>query len=168
MLKCVPFNDVWITHDQMDLHAIYRRPTFREDEYGERYLVPGQWDLTGPLPVKSHNRWRTKGFEYVTLADRNSLRIAAQHGTVKLIDGVKNWRDYDQHQTGGPWNYRKYAEGQKVDAVAQKAAADQAENELRAMVDKFGWEAVETIKQQADPGFKVPESMKPKRTKAVA
>ena len=162
MLKLVPFQAVWITHEKLDLHAIYRRPRFKEDEYGEVQLVPGEWDLTGPLPVKQHNKWMAKGFEYVTLADRNSLIEAARVGTVG-----GNWREYDQHQTGGPWNYRKYAEGMKVDAVAQKAAAEQAETELRFMVEKFGVEAVEAIKQQTDPSFKVPESMKPQKKKAV-
>jgi hypothetical protein len=165
MLKLVPFQAAWIQHEKLDLHAIYRRPRFREDEYGEIQPVPGEWDLTGPLPVKQHNKWQAKGFEYVTLANRDSLRSAAKLGTI-----AGDWREYDQHQTGGPWNYRKYAEGQKVSAAVEQEQAAVALAKLQADVERFGWEAVEAIRQQADPSFKVPESMKtPKPArKAVA
>lgn len=162
-LKLVPFSEAWITHDKIDVHAIYRRPRFVEDEYGEwqpQYDADGLqvWDLTGPLPVRKHNAWRQKGFEYVTLANRDSLIIAAKAGT------IENWRQYDQHQTGGPWNYRKYIEGANSGRTAEL-------DSLRANVEKFGWEAAEAIKQQTDPHFKMPDALKaPKKaaTKGAA
>lgn len=162
MLKLVPFNAVWITHDKCDVHAIYRRPRFKEDEFGEwhrEYDKDGlpTWDLTGPLPVKSHNRWTSKGFEYVTLANRESLIMAASIRSLPEPAHV-----YDQHQTGGPWNYRKYSAGQ-VDQHSAEA------ERLKADVERFGPEAVEAIRRQTDPTFKLPDALKkPKKAEAAA
>jgi hypothetical protein len=153
-LKLVPFNDAWINHDKVDIHAIYRRPRFVEDEYGEmnREYKDGvaTWDLTGPLPVRSHNRWRSKGFEYVTLANRESLLVAARFNT--LPPGMR-MQDYDQHQTGGPWNYKKYMAG------VQETTTIEAE-QLKADVEKFGSEAVEAIRRQTEPTFQLPASLR--------
>lgn len=164
MLKLVPFNEAWVSHDKLDVHAIYRRPQREEDEYGEIVQKRGPhgeplWDLTSPLPVRQHNRWRAKGYEYVTLANAPGIeaggglkyvRDAARAGT--LIGGSP--QDYAQDpRTGGPWNLRKYLEGQ--------AATDAAANdELRAMVEKYGVEAVEQIKRAADPAFRVPDALR--------
>lgn len=173
MLKLVPFHPTWINHDKIDVHAIYRRPHRVEDEYGEMMQkidaegIP-MWDLTGPLPVKQHTRWSAKGYEYVTLADRDSLNTAGMFGT------VENYRQYDQHRSGGPWNYRLYAEGMKASSTIE---ADQ----LRDDVEMFGSEAVETLRKRTDlhfklpphlqgipPGGKVGKSEKPKDEKATA
>jgi hypothetical protein len=152
-LKLVPFSDAWIGHDKIDLHAIYRRPRFVEDKYGEmeREYKDGipTWDLTGPLPVRLHNRWRSKGFEYVTLASREALNVAARFGT--LPPGTKA-ADFDQHQTGGPWNYKRYAEGQESAITAE---ADQ----LRRDVEEFGSNAVLKIRQSIEPEFKLPADL---------
>src|SRR5688572_30283749 len=102
MLKLVPFNAQWITHDKIDVHAVYRRPRYKEDEYGEKTREldkAGQptWDLACGLPVKSHNTWLAKGFEYVTLSDRLSLQIAGRSNTVLDEEGHPcDWRKYDQ------------------------------------------------------------------------
>lgn len=156
MLKLVPFNAAWIDHDKLDLHAIYRRPRFVEDMYGERTReldangVP-TWDLSAPLPVHKHSRWVTKGFQYVTLADRESLVAAARNNTILDQNGqlTRDWRQYDQHATSGPWNYRLYAMG--VSSTATREA-----EELRADVERFGSEAVEAIRQRSEPSFKLP------------
>ena len=150
-LRLVPFNGVWINHDKIDIHAIYERPRYVQDEYGEWEREVGKdglltWDLTGPLPVKSHTKWITKGFRYVTLADSLSLMTAAQQGSVKLQDGMSSWREYLQHQTGGPWNYKKYAEGIKDSHTAEAS-------QLREDVLRFGAEAVEQIHRRLDPAF---------------
>lgn len=159
MLKLVPFNDSWVGHDKLDLKAIYRRPRWVEDAYGEmhREMTPEglpAWDLTGPLSVKHHNKHRAKGFEYVTLADRESLHAAAAAGTI-VEHGVRvDWRAYVQDpRTNGPWHYRKYVEGQ---AVADTAAAAQ----LASDVERFGPDAVEAIRRQTDPSFRVPDALK--------
>lgn len=153
MLKLVPFNDAWIDHAKLDLRAIYRRPQFALDEFDQTVKKIGPdgqplWDLTGPLPVKAHNRWKAKGFEYVTLADRDSLVAAAQKGT--LMGG--SVRDFDQHQTGGPWNYKMYLAGQSqqdTDAMLQ----------LRANVQRFGSAAYEAIRREVDPAFRLPKEL---------
>ena len=160
MLKLVPFNSTWITHDKIDIHAIYRRPRFVTDEFGEdqrEYDADGlpAWDLTGPLPVKQHNKWMQKGFEYVTLANRESLITAAKHGTLQ----GGSVREFDQHQTGGPWNYRKYVAGQQ--------SANTAELEqLRADVEKYGADAVEQIHRRRDPHFVLPATLRAEPAKA--
>jgi hypothetical protein len=159
-LKLVPFNDAWISHDKIDIHAIYRRPKWIEDEYGEfqrkvdAHGVP-EWDLTGPLPVKQHNKWRSKGFEYITLANRASLQTAVRYGTLldQSLQPTTNWQQYDQHQAGGPWNWRKYNEGQHHTTTL---AAEELENDIR----QFGWQAVEAIRRRVDPSFRVAEHLK--------
>lgn len=162
MLKLVPFNAMWIQHDKIDVHAIYRRPRYREDEYGEKYPVPWEWDLTGPLPVKMHNKWSAKGFEYITLANRDSLITAGRLGTI-----AGDWRTYDQHQYGGPWNYKKYAEGMMVTDAARADVAAKAEAILADQVKTYGWETVEAIRKQTDPTFSVPEHMKKQKAKVA-
>jgi hypothetical protein len=148
-LKLVPFNDAWIDHDKIDIHGIYRRPVYREDKYGEMERVYENgvplWDITGPLPIRQHTKWRGKGFEYITLANRDSLRIAARFGTLK--DGTL--AEYDQHQTGGPWNYRRYIEGQETMLTVAVAT-------LRADVEEFGSAAVLKIRRRQEPEFKLP------------
>lgn len=152
-LKLVPFNPIWVEHDKLDLHGIYRRPRYVKNDMDEDVQafengVP-QWDVTTPLPIKLHNRWTSKGFQYITLADRESLREAAKHGT--LIGG--SVRDYDQHQTGGPWFYKLYVQGQ---TQLDTAAAAQ----LRSDVERFGADAVESIRRQADPNFRLPPELR--------
>src|SRR5689334_9256179 len=101
-LKLIPFNSAWVDHTKLDLKAIYRRPRYVKDEFDQdvRELGPDGlplWDLTTPLPVKQHNKWVAKGFEYVTLADRDSLIEAYRKST--LLPARAHPRDYDQHQT---------------------------------------------------------------------
>lgn len=162
MLRLVPFHDGWITHERLNVNAIYRRPRFVQDQYGDwqrEYDEHGlpTWDLTTPLPVRGHNKWRSKGFEYITLADRGSLVQVAKVGM--LIGGTVS--DYDQSQAGGPWNYRKYAESQQDTNTAELEM-------LRADVAKFGADAVEAIHQRSNPYFRLPEALratKPTRTR---
>jgi len=153
-LKLVPFNATWVSHDKIDIHAIYRRPRYREDEYGEHsreYDKDGlpTWDLTGPLPIKQHVKWSAKGFEYVTLANRDSLAVAAAYGTLPPDTKAA---DFDQHQTGGPWSYRKYVLG-------HEAMATQEAEQLKADVYEFGSNAVESIRKRQEPSFKLPEHL---------
>lgn len=167
MLRLVPFNDAWIQHDKIDIHAIYRRPRFVEDQYGELIRehdnngVP-TWDTTTPLPVRHHNRWRAKGFEYITLANREALVVAARYGTLPQGTTMK---DFEQDQrTGGPWNYKKYAQGQET-AISEEA------EQLRLDVEEFGSEAVERLRRRTDPDFVLPEKLRgqaPKTRQAPA
>lgn len=154
-LKLIPFNPAWINHDQIDVHAMYLRPNRVENEYGERVQAHddnGQpvWDVIGGLPVRQHVKWESKGYKYITLANRESLQMAARTGT--LIGG--SYHDYNQHVEGGPWSYRLYKEGQ-IDAQTADLA------KLKADIAKYGWAAVEEIRQAQDPSFKVPDKLKP-------
>ncbi len=152
MLKLVPFSSAWVGSSKLDLKAVYRRPRWTMNEFDESVQVHDVdgapvWDLTTPLRVMDHNKHLAKGFEYLTLATRDDLIKAAKAGT------VANWREYDQHQTGGPWNAKMYMAGAKL---ADTALMQQ----LRDQIRKFGWETVEEIRRQSDPSFRVPEVLK--------
>jgi hypothetical protein len=154
-LRLVPFNATWISHDKIDIHAIYRRPRFKEDKYGEQHReLDGNgmptWDIVGPLPIRRHNDWEKKGFQYVTLANRESLAVASRFGT--LPDGT-TMRDFDQHQSGGPWSPRLYAEG-------MEQATDLAMARLESDVRKYGSEVVENVRRGVDPEFSLPEKLR--------
>ena len=157
MLKLVPFYNAWIDHNKLDLTAIYRRPRWTKDEFDQDVPERGPdglplWDLTGPLPVKQHNKWLAKGFEYVTLADRDSLIEAHRKGTLQLGPGITSVREYDQHQTGGPWNYKMYAAGQSQHDNA-------ALLQLRENVQRYGSEAYQSIRREVDPTFTLPKEL---------
>jgi len=154
-LKLVPFNPQWIQNTKLDVKGIYRRPRWVKNDMDEDvpHFVDGvqQWDITTPLPVRQHNAWTAKGFQFITLADRLSLRAAYRAGT--LPPGTTP-ATYDQHQTGGPWFYKLYAAGQQEldTAEAQQLAAD---------IAQFGVEAVETLRRRTDPNFRVPPALRP-------
>lgn len=156
MLKLVPFNPEWVGSHRLDIKAIYRRPRWTKNDFDEDVQerdAEGRplWDITTPLRVMDHHKLESKGFEYVTLASRDDLLKAYKSGTL-LPTGV-SWREYDQHQRGGPWNYKMYAAG-----VIQ---GDQAATDtLRAQVDQFGPEAVEAIRRATDPGFQLPPHLR--------
>lgn len=156
MLKLVPFNEAWITHEKLDIRGIYRRPRWTKDQFDQDVQQRGPdglplWDLTGALPIKQHNKWRAKGFEFVTLADRESLFAAYQKKTLMLPDGM-TLRDFDQHQTGGPWNYKMYAAGQSQQDNATLL-------KMRADVQEFGSAAYEKIRRGVDPTFTLPKEL---------
>lgn len=155
-LKLVPFNPAWIDHGKLDLKAIYRRPRWVKDEFDQDVRETGPdglplYDLTGALPVKNHNKWTAKGFEYVTLADRDSLIAAHQNRALILPEGM-TVRDYDQHQTGGPWNYKMYA-------ADQSQSDNAALLQLRENVQRFGSEAYQAIRRETDPTFTLPKAL---------
>lgn len=158
MLKLVPFNNAWVDHAKLDLHAIYRRPRWTKDDFDQDVQERGPdglpvWDLTAPLPVKQHNKWLAKGFEYVTLADRDSLIEAYKKGTLVGPNGMTvSPREYDQHQTGGPWNAKMYMAG-------QSKQDNQALLQLRENVQRFGSEAYEAIRREVDPTFTLPTEL---------
>jgi len=153
-LRLVPFNQMWVTHHKLDLKGIYRRPRFTANDMDEIVQVfedgVPQWDIVGPLPIKQHNKFLAKGFEFITLADRTSLNTAAKFGTLPAGTSA---RDFDQHQTGGPWYYKLYAQGQ---VTMDTAAAQQ----LRADVERFGADAVEELRRRDNPNFRLPPDLR--------
>jgi hypothetical protein len=152
MLKLVPFDPAFADPAQakLDVHAIYRRPRYIRNQWDEIVRdvdvngIP-TWDLTTPLPCRNHHTWARKGFEYITLADMASLQMAAPFLAAKGL----NARDYIQHPEYGPWNYKKFLAGSQV---AYHADVDR----LREDIAKFGAEAVERIRQQTDPDYRLP------------
>ena len=159
-LKLVPFQNAWLKMTALDLRAIYRRPRYTTDEYDQKVQCRDEfgnplWDLTAPLRVIDHANHIAKGFEYVTLASRLDLAKAGQAGTLG-----PDWKQYDQHQIGGPWHWKMYLDS----AEASDNAASKA---LAADVEQFGAEAVEAIRKRTDPGFSLPDSLKGKGKKST-
>ena len=78
MYHCVPFDPDWASDNCPDVHAIYWRPHRDRFRRLERAAdgTPA-WDLTGPLPLKSHAKWDARGFVYVTLASNDDLMDGA-------------------------------------------------------------------------------------------
>lgn len=151
VFRPVPLLPKWTNPSgKIDLKAIYRRPRRRIGEYDETIheVNPEDglplWDLTTPLPVRRHNDWVSKGFEYVTLADMDSLTNAAND----LKGEGLNYRDFICHPHLGPWNPKLY---QATAATSDKAAM----TELVSLGLQFGVEALEKIRGQV-----LPESVK--------
>lgn len=157
----VPWNHAWTTHDKLDIKAIYRRPRYTEDKYGDSHREYDKasgaptWDLTSGLPVRYHARWAARGFQYVTLASQDDLAQAAKTGTLPdPNDPTRQGRmsDYQNHRSG-PWNAQLYLEN----AVTEDAEIFEA---LRADVAKWGPDAVEAIRRSTDPGFELPANLR--------
>ena len=124
MLKCVPFLPQLSGDTKLDVRAIYRRPS---------------GDLTCGLPMRRHHQWQAKGFEYVTLADAESLGIAAPF----LRANGWNPQDYvagiDGDGRPTPWKVDLYL----ADVKEKQADLDA---ELRALIAEHGLETVEKIR----------------------
>lgn len=151
--RAVPFNPNWINHDKIDIHAIYRRPILSE-ENGEQLVDEHgvlRWDLTGGLPVRRHNDWIKKGFQYVTLAGAKDL--FDKHVVAGLRAQGLNPADYIliRNRTVGasPWNPQLYLRSQT------SHARDHA-TKLEALVQQLGSAAVLAVKQIDDLHFQLP------------
>lgn len=150
MLKCIPLDPAWTgSETKLDLKAIYRRR--KQNNWGTPELDADgreQWDTTGPLPLRRHNAWVRKGYVYVTLADYDSLEKAAPYLVER--DPSLNWRSYIQDlKTRSPFNPELYLQGLNEQLAGELA-------ELRAMVAKYGVDAVTEIKRTTDPSWQMP------------
>lgn len=145
--KPVPFLGVFYSDQKLDLKAIYKRPR-RDGHYNYVRGANGriQWDETGPLPLRRHADWTAKGFEYITLADAESLRAASR---ALLENGYQPREFVCDPRTDSPWNHEAYQR-----YVGQDDSAELAE--LRHQIDQFGLEAVVAIRKAADPSFALP------------
>jgi hypothetical protein len=62
-MELVPLNQDWTGSEaKVDIKAIYRRPD-----------ATGSVSLTAPLPLRRHQQWLAKGFEYVSLASVDDI-----------------------------------------------------------------------------------------------
>ena len=160
-LRLVPWEPTWLTHQTLDLHAIYRRPVrdpetwqvLRDDDGFER------WDLTTALPIRQHVRFLQKGFHYVTLATAEDVLHAAapaiaERGATPLGRGN---RRPDEHpddylrQPGirGPWNAAAYLADMKD---AHRARVE----EVEAHLEMYGPDGAEEFERQRDPDYRLP------------
>ena len=150
MLKCIPLDPGWTgSETKLDLKAIYRRR--KQNNWGTPILdAEGreQWDTTGPLPLRKHTAWTRKGFVYVTLADYESLEKVAPY--LQAADPTLDWRTYIQDlRTRSPFNSELYLKGLSEQLAKELQA-------LKAMVAKFGAEAVTEINRATDPDWQMP------------
>src|SRR5687767_14806367 len=118
MLKCVPLDPAWTgSETKLDLRAIYRRK--KQDNWGKPILDQDgneQWDTTGPLPLRRHNKWLGKGFIYVTLADYESLEQVAPF----LEQQGLNWREFIQDRRArSPFSATLYLQGLKQELASE-------------------------------------------------
>jgi hypothetical protein len=145
MFRCVPLDHAWTGDTKLDIRAIYRRPS-----------ATGGWDLTTALPLRRHSQWLQKGFEYVTLADGESLQVAARTLQANGLD----WREFIcDIRTQSPWNVELY--------LKDRATQDAADlEELRTLIAEFGVDAVVKIKQQQNPNFRLPKALEPETVAA--
>lgn len=134
MYPCVPLNYDWTGSTKLDIHGIYDR---------------GNGDLC-TLPLRRHQQWMAKGFTYVTLADAESLAVAAH--SLRVMG--KNPSDYIVGNDGDgrptPWIPAKYLAEQGANRV-------DADAELKGLIEQYGVEQVEKIR-----GSKVPAHLLPK------
>ena len=132
-LKCVPLNPDWTGATSQDLRAIYRRKVV--DNYGQPILDADgreQWDTTGPLPLRRHNDWDRKGYEYITLADEDSLGKAAPWLRAQGLDPHSFIQD---RRARSPFSAEMWMQD-------QRAAEETRVTELRGLIAEFGVEAV--------------------------
>lgn len=152
-LTCVPLLPEMTGSTAEDCHAIYRRR--KETNFGVPILDADgreQWDLTGPLPLRRHEDYVHKGFEYVTLADEVSLQKAGK----ALARAGYDWRAFANQdpRTRSPFNQALYLED---------ARSNQARDldELRADIAAYGVEAVVALRRRSHPGFVLPAALRP-------
>lgn len=154
-IKTVPFNQAWVTSDKLDIRAIYRRP--RLDALKQRVVVDGvpQWDYTSALPIRRHNDWAAKGYEYVTLATMQDLADAAKGLAAQGIDPHQFDASYE-----GFGEMERRAFRIKGYLEQRDAVDDGVRDELRTMVEAYGSDAVENIKRIENPAFELPAHLR--------
>lgn len=140
-LKCVPLNPAWTGDTKLDLRAVYAR---------------ANGDLLTSLPMRRHHSWEAKGLRYITLADSESLAIAAPFLRAQGLNPQDFVCGVDGDGRPTPWSNELYQAG----TAANMAAADA---ELVALIEQFGVETVEKIK-----GAKVPDRLKPQPVEVKA
>lgn len=148
-MKTVPYNPSWLDSG-LDLYAVYRRPRTQAitkarltDEQGRQL-----WDYV-TLPLKRHNDWMKKGYQYVTLARVQDLVMAKIAPSAELLA---------QYLPAGDLEERTF----KVQAYLTHAdVAEDAEfQQLKAMVYALGSEVVEQVSRHSNPHFVLPEALR--------
>jgi hypothetical protein len=152
-LKCVPlYPEMCGESNKLDLKAVFRRR--KQNNWGEPELDQEgreQWDLCHGLPLRRYADWQRKGFEYVTLADEQSLidanGILRAHG-----HDVADYANQDP-RTRSPFSLQKYLEDTRGNRERELA-------ELRDLVAQYGADAVTAIKRRDNPSFSLPAELR--------
>ena len=145
--RCVPLDHRWTGDTKLDMKAIYRRPA-RDAQGQPKRDAEGriQWDLTSGMPLRRHSHWLAKGFEYVTLADAESLSMAAS----ALRDaGLDPAGFVVNRRNNSPWDVAQYL-------AAVETLEGEETRDLAALVAKHGADATEEIMRVHQPGFVLP------------
>jgi len=146
--KPIPFLEEFASNEKLDLKGIYLRPQ-RDEWYRIQKNPDGSVirNVTGPLPLRRHYQdHQRKGFEFLTLADAQSLQQAAGILRTHGLDAAEYVCD---PRTGSPWLYEAYA-ASALDSTAQDV------EELRGLIRRYGRAAVLEIKRMSDPTYKLP------------
>lgn len=148
-MKTVPFNAGWLDNGSLDLLAVYRRPRLHaitkerlSDEQGKPL-----WDYVN-LPIRRHNDWSKKGYQYVTLARVADLISVKQTGPEVLAGYKRNGEP--EERTFDVQSFLKFAD------VAEDAEFEK----LKALVAEMGPDAVEKVMRHGDPSFVLPEALR--------
>lgn len=149
VFKAIPFNAKWISHDKIDVKAIYRRP--RRDVLGRQVTDPETglpaWDYTGGIPVRRHADWQRKGYEYITLESGADLTKEVVYQM--RADGLNPAEFIMDPVARSPWNPALYL------ATAHLIEQREADT-LTALVEQFGSDAVLEIQRASNPTFTLP------------
>lgn len=149
-MKLIPFDANWLDSGTKDLMAVYRRPRTQaitgarlSDEQGRP-----QWDYSN-LPIRRHNDWLKKGYQYVTLARVSDLIAVKERATPELLacygrSGEPEERTFDIQA------YLKHA-------VVEE---DVEFEKLRALVHQVGSDAVIAVNRSTNPHFELPEALR--------
>ena len=150
------FNPAWITSDKLDVKALYRRPAY--DGRGLRRVdAEGrpEWDITSALPVRRHNDWAAKGFEFLALATWED--VLACRGSLETA-GIRVQDLADSYSTIGEPNRRGFLVSAYLAELAKDSTA--AYGRLAELVKEHGSEAVLAIMQATHPGYALPEALR--------
>lgn len=135
-MELIALNEHWTgSETKLDLHGIYRRPG------------PGV-NTTGALPLRRHQQWRAKGFEFVALASVEDVNLVVGDLRAKGVNLPALQQCYPP-RLGGKFDvdaYVRYASGE----------LEQKDARLREMVAKHGPSAVREIlaeQQQVIPAW---------------
>lgn len=149
MIAIVPFNPGWLDSSSLDLLAVYRRPQTHPITKERVTDADGRqaWDYAN-LPMRRHNDWTKKGYEYVTLARVDDV-VKVRAATPEVLAGYK--------RTGDP-EERMFL---MQEFLKHATVVDDAKHaDLIALVHEFGSEATERIRRGADPTFELPEKLR--------
>lgn len=154
-MQMATFNPMWITSDKLDVRALYRRPAM--DARGQRRLDDAgrpAWDITSGLPVRRHNDWTAKGFEFLALATwadvlacRSSLE-AAGTDVAALVDS---------YESVGEPNRRGFRVSAYLAGIAHDATL--AYGRLAELVREHGSDAVRDTMRASNPRYELPEAL---------